>query len=228
MQSNSFDKNCVSPQLKCSSVFAYQTLMTFGYPDRVQKQQFLDAYEQCKDSSDDLNESVYINAILTSIGFAKNDFKIGKQLIFFRNYNRNLVENLFEPVFVETNIEKFKTIGISLPEAIANVPDEIVNVPEETETEYNSTKPKSLKRIFTQSSDGSCTVEKRPCTSTRFDGQNHFPEIDDKENPSRCKLETCTLKSKIFCMKCNVHLCLKRNQNCFKLFHLKNKNHFLK
>lgn len=53
--------------------------------------------------------------------------------------------------------------------------------------------------------------------STRFDGLDHFPEYS--ENRIRCKRTSCTSKTQVYCPKCNVHLCLKLNQNCYRAYH---------
>lgn len=57
--------------------------------------------------------------------------------------------------------------------------------------------------------------EKRPINSIRYDGKNHLPQIDNKENGTRCKNDNCKSKSHTFCCKCGVHLC----PRCFKPFH---------
>lgn len=61
-------------------------------------------------------------------------------------------------------------------------------------------------------------MEIRPGNEFRFDSIEHYPDIDQKN--TRCKLEGCRYKSRYFCIKCKVHLCLKRQMNCFKKFHI--------
>ncbi|XP_055295742.1 uncharacterized protein LOC129565192 [Sitodiplosis mosellana] len=69
--------------------------------------------------------------------------------------------------------------------------------------------PKSVQRM-----------EKRPGHQFRFDGIEHYPDADESYvTGTRCKREGCKLKSKFFCLKCQVHLCIKRNTNCFQIFH---------
>lgn len=58
--------------------------------------------------------------------------------------------------------------------------------------------------------------EIKPKFKSRFDEKAHYPAADTKQ--VRCKLEGCTLKSVFYCMKCKVHLCIKKN-NCFYHFH---------
>ena len=60
----------------------------------------------------------------------------------------------------------------------------------------------------------------RPVPDVRFDLIEHWPQSIDGE-PQRCKLENCCGRSRIQCMKCNVHLCLNKHRNCFHAFHNK-------
>lgn len=63
-------------------------------------------------------------------------------------------------------------------------------------------------------------TEKKPHNRLRYDQINHLPEVDKNRNSTRCKNEDCKHKSHIWCSKCNVHLCLQSNRNCFKDFHI--------
>lgn len=65
-------------------------------------------------------------------------------------------------------------------------------------------------------------TEKRPLNKIRYDTVNHWPDIDGNENATRCKNENCMRKTHFFCSKCNVHLCLIQDRNCFKNFHVLN------
>lgn len=57
-----------------------------------------------------------------------------------------------------------------------------------------------------------------PTRDVRHDNIHHWPEHSEKK--SRCRL--CkTGYSRIYCDKCNVHLCLNKTNNCFKDFHTK-------
>lgn len=53
----------------------------------------------------------------------------------------------------------------------------------------------------------------------RYDCLSHWPQIDSNKNASRCKNESCTFKTHFYCSKCNVHLCIRQNRNCFMQFH---------
>jgi hypothetical protein len=60
-----------------------------------------------------------------------------------------------------------------------------------------------------------------PCEvqdAVRLDGVNHFPEVVSKRG-RYCCIRGCEKRSSVWCQKCRVYLCLKREQNCFVYFH---------
>lgn len=62
--------------------------------------------------------------------------------------------------------------------------------------------------------------EMKPATEIRYDGMNHFPAIIHNPNRTRCKMEGCSLRTNHYCIKCNVHLCIKEEEkNCFLAYH---------
>ena len=64
---------------------------------------------------------------------------------------------------------------------------------------------------------------KRPPDDLRFDSMDHFPVWDTKRQ--RCKFRDCFESfSFIKCSKCNVHLCLNKERNCFISFHMRSNN----
>lgn len=55
---------------------------------------------------------------------------------------------------------------------------------------------------------------------TRYDGIGHYATFDhDSQHAQRCKMSNCKSKVSTKCIKCNVHLCIKRNANHFLAFH---------
>jgi hypothetical protein len=70
-----------------------------------------------------------------------------------------------------------------------------------------------------ESPQSSKTWDKRPLPMVQFDSIDHIPDYD--QNVARCKNTKCIYKSHIFCGKCNVHLCLNKDRNCFRAFHTK-------
>lgn len=59
----------------------------------------------------------------------------------------------------------------------------------------------------------------QPTDDVRKDKFDHFPEFDTKVHTSRCKNPGCKRKTHIFCIKCNIHLCIDGTSNCFYNFH---------
>lgn len=58
----------------------------------------------------------------------------------------------------------------------------------------------------------------QPVDGVRLDGHNHWPDNVAKEQ-RRCRLAGCKQKSVVWCTKCNVYLCIKKERNCFVLYH---------
>ena len=55
-------------------------------------------------------------------------------------------------------------------------------------------------------------------TSTRYDGKHHMPDAKSGETGrQRCAL--CNAHTNVFCVKCEAHLCMFYNRNCFRPFH---------
>lgn len=59
-----------------------------------------------------------------------------------------------------------------------------------------------------------------PAVEVRTKGAKHLPQVHQGPQ-QRCRRPKCNLKSTIFCTKCNVFLCLKKDKNCFFQFHQK-------
>lgn len=69
--------------------------------------------------------------------------------------------------------------------------------------------PKKVKSISTRN----------PPVTVRCDKIDHWPE--HIENKQRCKMSSCKGFTRIKCTKCDVPLCLNKNNNCFQNYHLK-------
>ena len=55
-------------------------------------------------------------------------------------------------------------------------------------------------------------------TSTRYDGKHHMPDAKSGEKErQRCAL--CNALTNVYCVKCEAHLCMFFNRNCFRPFH---------
>ena len=55
----------------------------------------------------------------------------------------------------------------------------------------------------------------------RLDSIEHWPEVQ-RNLRLPCKNGKCSMKSNVYCSKCQVHLCLNTTRNCFKDYHCKN------
>lgn len=62
--------------------------------------------------------------------------------------------------------------------------------------------------------------EKRPSNELRYDQRGHLPKFDQQKNATRCKKENCESRTHVYCVKCNVHLCIAKNKHCFNDFHV--------
>jgi hypothetical protein len=47
----------------------------------------------------------------------------------------------------------------------------------------------------------------------------HFPEVRPKQRCVVCAIDDKDARSVIFCLCCDVNLCLTKEKNCFKIFH---------
>lgn len=57
-----------------------------------------------------------------------------------------------------------------------------------------------------------------PTDAVRLDGMNHLPDVAAVVARC-CKIKGCKLRSVIWCTKCHVYLCMKKNKNCFLTYH---------
>lgn len=60
-----------------------------------------------------------------------------------------------------------------------------------------------------------------PSKSKRYDGYEHWPVWDDLKTARHCRLESCKSRTRCYCSKCNVYLCLSKTKQCYTLFHTK-------
>ena len=54
--------------------------------------------------------------------------------------------------------------------------------------------------------------------STRYDGKHHMPHAKSGTK-GRQRCEYCNRMTNVFCVKCECHLCMFFNRNCFRPFH---------
>ncbi|KAG8234566.1 hypothetical protein J437_LFUL015357 [Ladona fulva] len=75
--------------------------------------------------------------------------------------------------------------------------------------------------VFEEKNRRTSQIERRPLKEVRLDGVDHLPIVDKRKDGGCCKYGKCKGKSKFLCMKCNIHLCLNKERNCFLSFHTK-------
>lgn len=54
---------------------------------------------------------------------------------------------------------------------------------------------------------------------SRFDDFDHWLIYDDNHSRSICKMPGCVMLTHSFCTKCKIHLCFKKERNCFRKYH---------
>ncbi|KAK4874020.1 hypothetical protein RN001_013380 [Aquatica leii] len=103
---------------------------------------------------------------------------------------------------------------------------------EENEDKMNITKPiyPMISEIGKPSTIPQSTVrpkllrrneENRPIPEVQHVKVDHMPHLDNNKKGKRCKYPTCNKKTHFYCDKCSVHLCIKKERNCFVTFHRK-------
>ncbi|MCL4149497.1 UNVERIFIED_CONTAM: hypothetical protein GTU68_003642 [Idotea baltica] len=58
-----------------------------------------------------------------------------------------------------------------------------------------------------------------PEENIRKDSVGHWPMIMQGTERPRCKMPNCNGRTNVYCNKCNVNLCFKKEKNCFYMFH---------
>lgn len=150
-----------------------------------------------------------------------------------RPEKRKQPEKAKQPENKEQSPEKKKTLfqseqkvkhAISLiPNGTSCILQKIKEEPQESQhSEKSINKPvKTTDGQLGLESNDHKRYERRPVHKIRYDKTGHLPAVDSrKTKPTRCKLEGCTRKTTILCMKCKVHLCVRPDTNCFQIFHV--------
>lgn len=88
----------------------------------------------------------------------------------------------------------------------------------ETLIKANSTENSRTERASNEPTINRTRPVQLPNNDTRSDHFDHFPEYCQLENAMRCRKKNCKGRTRVRCMKCNIFLCLQK-QNCFAEFH---------
>ena len=75
-----------------------------------------------------------------------------------------------------------------------------------------------LRRGYQEAENGDPVGDADPAEAVRLDGHNHWPQ-NVAQQQRRCKLPGCKQRSVVWCTKCRVYLCLKKDRNCFIEYH---------
>ena len=76
----------------------------------------------------------------------------------------------------------------------------------------------SLQRQFDKKKKVGHATKPLVAMDIRKDGKGHWPSFHEKRGT--CKYPGCNAKKYMYCMKCEVHLCCDRENNCFYKFHV--------
>lgn len=92
-----------------------------------------------------------------------------------------------------------------------------------TDLESEKQKSKKQKRETIKKSTAKIVrkEEIRPKSQIRYDRIDHWIQHDNFYSKTRCKYESCTYSTHVFCEKCKVHLCFTAQRNCYTKFHKK-------
>lgn len=69
-----------------------------------------------------------------------------------------------------------------------------------------------------------CKKRNLPESDVRYDNVGHWPNfveqtLENKKKDMRRACKLCQEKTAVICDKCDIHLCLLKERNCFKKFH---------
>lgn len=90
-----FEENLVLSQLKTSSTVAFANFMRCGYPKRISLQKIIDHCAPIEKKLRVSDTTQFYKQVLLWLGFNLQDFKMGKDTIFFRLNKFPLLETFF-------------------------------------------------------------------------------------------------------------------------------------
>lgn len=96
-QRGKFDEGLVLKQLITSNSIAFAKFMRYGYSEHVLMEKMIDVFKSVENkfSKWSINRPNFYSKVLLSLGFQLEDFKIGKDSIFFRTNKIRLLEKCF-------------------------------------------------------------------------------------------------------------------------------------
>lgn len=96
-QRGKFDDELVLRQLITSSTIAFARFMRFGYSEHISLEKMMGEFKlvETKLNKWSANRSNFYSKVLIALGYKLADFKIGRDLIFFRTNKIRLLEDIF-------------------------------------------------------------------------------------------------------------------------------------
>jgi len=76
----------------------------------------------------------------------------------------------------------------------------------------------ALQQVNKKAKNGDPVGERTPPDEVRLDRIDHWPEAV-AVRARCCRVKGCQQRSTFWCTKCKVYLCVKREKNCFAMFH---------
>lgn len=89
-----FNEDMVLKQLNTTSTMAYAQFMCFGYPKRIALEELIKKCQPIEARFKSFERSTLYSKILLSRGFKLENFRIGKEIIFFRSTQFSLLQDL--------------------------------------------------------------------------------------------------------------------------------------
>lgn len=119
---------------------------------------------------------------------------------------------------------KPKRTATVAPKISDNFPSE-VPVPDDSKLGDSSTNQKATLPIPSEvdvEEDKPAQKQIAPKTLLRGDEEGHWPMFDKRPVESMCEMKNCRTPTRVYCEKCNLHLCFNVSRNCFYKFHKQN------
>lgn len=110
-------------------------------------------------------------------------------------------------------IPQFRTFKLNYGQSLIEMNDKMAKRQQEANEESDEEVVRNLPTPDRRVTEG-------PSVERRCQGAVHLPEAT-KGLQKRCAAKACKKKSTIYCIKCNVYLCLVAGRNCFKIYHTK-------
>lgn len=105
-QHEEFEEELVLRQLRTSCTVSYAKFIRFGYSERIDFQEFADKFKILEDKFkiDRDGRTNFYSKILISIGFSREEFKMGTETIFLRLNKLEVLKKIFSDMATIPNL----------------------------------------------------------------------------------------------------------------------------